>query len=62
MNDYFSINGGINIPDIPTRTGYIYGYLKVKEYLEENNLKIKDIISIDWKKLLNKKRYLKENK
>jgi uncharacterized protein YjaZ len=37
---------------MPTRTGYVYGYYKVKEYLEKNNLKIKDIIGINWEEIL----------
>ena len=33
-------------------TGYVYGYLRVKEYLEKNGLKIKDIIKKEWKDIL----------
>ena len=40
--------------DIPVRTGYVYGYIKVKEYLKNNNLNIKDIMTIDWKSILKK--------
>ena len=35
------------------KTNDLYGYLKVKEYLENNNLKLKDIIDKDWKDILN---------
>lgn len=34
---------------MPVRTGYVYGYLKVKEYMEHNNVKIKDVVKMDWK-------------
>lgn len=40
------------LPDMPVRTGYVYGYLKVKDYMEKNNLKIKDIVKIEWKEIL----------
>lgn len=39
--------------DIPVRVGYVYGYWKVREFLDRNNLKIKDILDIDWKEILN---------
>lgn len=42
-----------NISDMPVRTGYVYGYLKVKNYLEKNHLKIRDILGIDWRKIIN---------
>lgn len=54
MNDYFSMTADPSIIGMPIRTGYVYGYLKVKNYLEKNNLTIKDIIGIDWKKILEK--------
>lgn len=38
--------------DIPVRCGYVYGYIKVMEYLKNNNLNINDIITIDWKDVL----------
>lgn len=37
---------------IPVRTGYVYGYLKVKEYIKNNNVHIKDIVKMDWKNIL----------
>lgn len=52
MSDYFYMFADTTKTGIPARTGYVYGYLKVKEYLENNNLKVKDIISLDWKELL----------
>lgn len=52
MYDYFYMYADINITGIPPRTGYVYGYLKVKQYLENNNLKIKDILEIDWRKVI----------
>ena len=52
MNDYFYMFADSEKTGLPARTGYVYGYLKVKEYLEKNNLKIKDIIGKDWKDIL----------
>ena len=52
MYDYFYMFADTKKTGLPTRTGYVYGYLKVKEYLENNNLKIKDIITKDWKEIL----------
>lgn len=37
---------------MPVRTGYVYGYLKVKEYIKNNNVHIKDIVKMDWKNIL----------
>ena len=34
--------------DYPVRSGYVYGYLAVKQYLEKNNLSVRDILSADW--------------
>lgn len=52
MNDYFSMTVNQSTIGMPIRTGYVYGYLKVKDYLEKNNLTIKDIIGINWEKIL----------
>ena len=52
MSDYFYMFANTKKTGLPARTGYVYGYLKVKEYLEKNNLKIKDIIDKDWKEIL----------
>ena len=52
MSDYFYMFADTKKTGLPVRTGYVYGYLKVKEYLEKNNLKIKDIIDKDWKDIL----------
>ena len=52
MYDYFYMFADTTKTGLPTRTGYVYGYLKVKEYLENNNLKIKDIITKNWKEIL----------
>lgn len=49
MSDFFYMYADISIP---VRTGYVYGYLKVKEYLEKNNLRIKDILNKDWQDIL----------
>ena len=53
MSDYFYMYADTKKTGLPVRTGYVYGYLKVKEYLEKNNLKVKDIIAKDWKEILN---------
>ena len=50
--DFFYMCAKTKIPDMPVRTGYVYGYLKVKGYMRDNNLKIKDIMKKDWKKIL----------
>ena len=54
ISDYFYMLANTNITGMPIRTGYVYGYLKVKEYLEKNKLLIKNILDIDWKKIINK--------
>ena len=53
MSDYFSMSADENIIGMPTRTGYVYGYFKVREYLNKHNLRIQDIIDIDCKEILN---------
>ena len=53
MSDYFYMFVDTEKTGLPARTGYVYGYLKVKEYLENNSLRIKDIIDKDWKDILN---------
>jgi len=52
MSHYFYMFADTNATNMPTRTGYVYGYLKVREYLENNGLKIKDILGIDWRKVI----------
>ena len=52
-NDFFYMFAKTKIPNMPVRTGYVYGYLKVKEYMRKNNLKIKDIVKLDWREVLN---------
>lgn len=52
MYDYFYMFADTTKTGLPTRAGYVYGYLKVKEYLKNNNLKVKDIITKDWKEIL----------
>lgn len=52
MCDYFYMLADTTKTGLPARTGYVYGYLKIKEYLENNNLKIKDIINKDWQEIL----------
>lgn len=52
MSDFFYMFADTNVTGMPVRTGYVYGYLKVKEYLENKNLKVKDIIEIDWKEIV----------
>lgn len=53
MYDYFYMFADTTKTGLPARTGYVYGYLKVKEYLENNKLRIKDIITKDWNDILN---------
>lgn len=45
MKDLFYMFAEI---DYPVRSGYVYGYLAVKQYLEKNKLSVKDILSADW--------------
>ena len=49
MSDYFYMFADTLKTGMPARTGYVYGYLKIKDYLEKNNLKIRDIIDKEWK-------------
>lgn len=48
MKVYFSMYIDTLKTGLPARCGYVYGYLIVKEYLEKNNLKVKDIITKEW--------------
>lgn len=52
MSDYFYMFADTKKTGMPARTGYVYGYLKIKEYLEKNNLKIRDIINKEWTDIL----------
>lgn len=52
MSDFFYMFVDTRKTKMPARVGYVYGYLKVKDYLEKNNLSIRDIINIDWKEIL----------
>ena len=52
MYDFFYMFAKTKIPNMPVRTGYVYGYLKVKEYMRKNNLKIRDIVKEDWREIL----------
>ena len=52
MSDLFYMYANTNKTGMPARTGYVYGYLIIKNYLENNHLKIKDIINKDWKELI----------
>lgn len=38
--------------DFPVRTGYVFGYLAVRRYLQEQGLRTKDILGIDWRRVL----------
>lgn len=53
MSDYFYMLADTETTGLPARTGYVYGYLKVKEYLDNYNLRIKDIIDKDWREIIN---------
>ena len=59
--DFFYMFAKTSILNMPVRTGYVYGYLKVKAYMKKNNLKIKDIVKIDWREILNEKNYKKSS-
>ena len=61
MYDFFYMFAKTKIPNMPVRTGYVYGYIKVKEYMRKNNLKIKDIIKSDWREVLNGQTYKKSS-
>ena len=52
MSDYFYMYSDPKITGLPPRTGYVYGYLYVKKYLEKNNITIKDILSKEWYEIL----------
>ena len=52
MYDYFYMYADTNKNGLPARCGYVFGYLIIKEYLEKNNLKIKDILSMKWEDLI----------
>ncbi len=51
MYDFFYMFAKTRLAGMPVRTGYVYGYLKVKEYLKRNNLQVKDIVKIDWRSI-----------
>ena len=53
MYDFFYMFAKTKIPNMPERTGYVYEYIKVKEYMRKNNFKIKDIVKSDWREVLN---------
>lgn len=38
--------------DFPVRTGYVFGYLAVRRYLQEHGLQTKDVLGIDWRRVL----------
>lgn len=52
MYDFFYMYSDFEKTKIMPRSGYVYGYLKIKKYLEDNNKTIKDIITMNWKKLI----------
>lgn len=49
MSDLFYMYANI---DYPVRCGYVYGYYVVKQYLKEHKLTVKDILSSDWRTIL----------
>lgn len=53
MYDFFYMFAKTKIPNMPVRTGYVYGYIKVKEYMRKNNFKIRDIVKSDWREVFN---------
>lgn len=36
----------------PVRTGYVYGFYAVQEYLHAKGVKAKDMLTEDWQKIL----------
>ncbi len=38
--------------DFPVRTGYVFGYLAVRRYLQDKGLQTKDVLGIDWRLVL----------
>lgn len=51
--DFFSKGADKEKTGMPARTGYVYGYLKVKEYLAKNpRMKITDALSVPWEKIV----------
>lgn len=56
MYDYFYMFADFEKTGIKPRSGYVYGYLKVLKYLQDNNLKIKDILASDYKEILEKQK------
>ena len=38
--------------DFPVRTDYVLGYLAVRQYLQDHGLRTKDILGIDWRRVL----------
>ena len=53
MYDFFYMFAKTKLPSMPVRTGYVYGYIKVKEYMKRKRLKVKDIVNLDWRDILN---------
>ena len=52
MSDYFYMFADTYKTGMPVRIGYVYGYLKVKDYLNKHHLRIKDIIGLNWEDIL----------
>ena len=52
MKDLFYMFADI---DYPVRSGYVYGYLAVKHYLERNHMQVRDILLTDWHEILRQK-------
>ena len=49
IQNLFSMSAEI---DFPVRTGYVYGYYAVRDYLLRKRLRVKDILGADWKEIL----------
>lgn len=52
MGDYFYMFADTEKTGMPVRVGYVYGYIKVRYYLDRHDLKIKDIIGLNWEDIL----------
>ena len=50
--DFFYMFANTSLPDMPVRTGYVYGYLKVKEYMKYHHKTIEELILEKWEVIL----------
>lgn len=53
MEIFFYMYANIAIINMPVRTGYVYGYFKVLNYISSRELKVKEILAINWREIFN---------